>query len=119
MPICSNCGNGFDRVEGEVPTCPKCGAPWAPPPRSLQGLSIGDPSFGNLFLFLAKLICSVGCVFSVLKTIVGLWTVKQFAAIISVPTDSTLLAIVVILLDGFVWFCLNGALIVVFSRCRR
>jgi hypothetical protein len=111
MPICSKCGMGFDVVEGGVSACPKCGTGWAPGSGSASGSAIGD-----FFLTVGVVICFLGCVFAVLKTLYGLWTLNQVASLIHVTTEYSVLLIGVILLDGFVWFFLSAALVVVFLR---
>jgi hypothetical protein len=53
------------------------------------------------------------------KTVYELWTLKQVFSIISVSTVSSTWTTVLILLDGFVWFCLCAAWVVVFVRVQQ
>jgi hypothetical protein len=102
---------GFDQVEGASSVCPKCGTGWR------RGWGSGSETrIGNFFLTVGTVIGVLGCVFSVLKTLYGLMVLKQVSSIISVSTESSALLVTVILLDGFVWFCLSAALVVVFRR---
>lgn len=106
MPICTKCGTGFEVADGLQ--CPKCGSVPSQRPASA----------GNFFLSTGAVICCLGCIFAVLKTLYGLLTLKQMYSIISVSDQSSAWLIVLILLDGFVWFCLSAALLVVFLRVK-
>jgi hypothetical protein len=106
---------GFDVVEGGAPTCPRCGTNWAP----WWGGSASGSTVGDIFLTEGTVICFLGCVFAVLKTLYGLWTLNLVASIINVTTGHTALLIAVILLDGLLWFCLSAALVVVFVRVKQ
>jgi hypothetical protein len=76
-------------------------------------------SLGNLFLAAAAVICALGCLFTVLKTAYSLTTLKQVASIITASNENDRILIVLILLDGFVEFCLCAALVVVFVRVSQ
>ncbi len=112
VPICYRCGIGFDLVEGTAPVCPKCRSRWTPASNK-RGSPIGD-----FFLTVGLVICFLGCGFAVLKTLYGLWTLEQVASIVSTSTASSVWLIALILVDGFIWFCLSAALLVVFARLR-
>jgi hypothetical protein len=102
---------GFDLVEGASSVCPKCGTGWRPGSGWGSGTGIG-----NFFLTAGAVIGVLSCVFAVLKTLYGLMVLRQESLIISVSTESSALVVTVILLDGFVWFCVSAALVVVFRR---
>jgi hypothetical protein len=118
VPICFKCHLGFDLVEGAPAVCPRCGTRWAPLSTDAERLDL-EPWLGNFFLSVGILVCSLGCVFAVVKTIYGLLAFEQVASIIRVPGTSYALFVVLTLLDGFVCFSLCAALVVVFFRALR
>lgn len=74
---------------------------------------------GNFFLSTARVICVFGCLFAIGKTLYGLVMLKQVGGLINTSTEDSALLVVLILLDGFVLFCLSAALVVVFVRVSR
>ncbi len=123
--FCPECFQGLDEpTAAQLAAGGTAIANAADPPTASAGVSKTTagplpPSIGNIFLVVGAVICVCGCVFAVLKTLYGLWTLRQVASIITVSTADSTLLIAMVMLDGFVWFCLCAALVVVFMRVAR
>ncbi len=120
MPICSQCGSGFDTPAGASPQCPKCGTGWTHPPAGVVHQPFpasSPPRVGDFFLIVGAVLCVIGCVYAVVKTVYLLVMQAQAPAAKdgSVPSWVTL----GILVDGVAWFLTSAALLVVFVRVRR
>jgi hypothetical protein len=74
---------------------------------------------GNLFLTVGAIICFLGCVFTVISTVFGLLATQRVSPLVPVTTMDTTAVTWLVLLDGFLEFCMFAALFVVFVRVSR
>jgi hypothetical protein len=115
MPICRQCGRGFDLVADADASCPKCGAAWkaeavdAPAP-----FTPGTPdqaALGFLLLTFGQVASIVSCVGAVIVPVVGFMRRSPG----EVFGEGELLSIL-----GFACaFLYSAAMAVLFSRVRQ
>lgn len=104
-------GTVVDRIVPAPAEVPGAGATPESRPRA--------PGAAHFFLMAGAVICSLGCLWAVLKTWYGLSTLTRVAPLIDVVSVSPALLVVLILLDGFIWFVLCAALVILFVRVSR
>src|SRR5262249_27926148 len=134
MAITVSCGCGKQfQVEnyhaGRPVRCPYCAGVLDAPhtadpvqPRAEPSPSRATPAWAStsdFFLTAGRVICFLGCVVAVVKTVNGLTVMEQVAGIINVSSGNRFLMVVGVLLDGFIWFCISAALVVVFTRVQQ
>jgi hypothetical protein len=90
-------------------------------PRLPSRALVQDDSYvlGNFYLTVGQVIAALGCVLALLTMVFKLASVAQVSGVFGIPVKDRVLLVLLILLEGFVYFCLSAALLVTFTRVKR